>query len=97
MRYRSAQLLPSVGLRVELGAALSGELVVFRATVVVRCAPTRFDQASPLEAVESGIEGTLADLERRARDLVKALRNSPTVQGFQGDRLQNQKVKCALG
>ena len=90
------EFLPAVGFDFELFAAGAGELVILRAAVVLRCAPTGLDPATALEAMEGGIKRTLLDAEDIARYLLDAFRDGPAVLRPDGERSEDEEVECAL-
>src|SRR4051812_2174763 len=69
---RVGKPLPVPGFFGQLFSAALRQLVVLRLPVVLGIAPFRFDQSLLLEAMESGIERPLVDLEHVARDLLDA-------------------------
>jgi hypothetical protein len=77
----------------EAFAAGGGEFVVFGATVVVGGAPTGFQKALTDEAKERGVEGSLFDKKRAARDLLDAEENAVAVEGAEGDGFKNEQVE----
>src|SRR5262245_59731838 len=88
--------VPRRNLLVELRPSAFGELVVLRAAVVVRSAPRRFDPALPFETMQGGVERTLTDVQRGARDLMEALRDRPPMLRGEGNCLEDQQVERAL-
>src|SRR6185369_10677303 len=96
LRDRSGEFFPRVGLRVEPCAAFLRQLVVLRAAVVVGSAPARLDPAAALDPMKRRVQRALLDVERRAGDLVEALRDRPSVLGLEGHGLQDEEIERAL-
>src|SRR3712207_4981047 len=61
---------PRLRLQLELRAPARGERVELRAPVVLRLPPLGRDPPALLEAVQRGVEGTLAHLQHVARGLL---------------------------
>jgi len=59
-------------------------------------APFGIDPALVFEAVQSGIERALIDLQDLPRDLLNALGDCPAVHGFGLQRAQNEEIERAL-
>src|SRR5262245_52356422 len=67
-----------------------------RAAVVLGRAPVGGDPALAFEALQSGVERALLDLQDLVRQLADALRNRPAVQRLERDRFHDQQVDGAL-
>jgi hypothetical protein len=80
----------------ELLFAFAGEAVVFGGAAEVGVLPFGGDPALIFEAVEGGIEGTLADGEDFTGEDLDALGDAPTVEGLAGDGFEDEKVESAL-
>src|SRR5258708_15952907 len=76
--------------------ALGGQGVELRAAAFVADAPVGLDPTSLLEAIERGIEATLADLENVGRELSDALRDAPAVERAESQGAQDEEVESAL-
>src|SRR5919108_1826510 len=63
----------------ELLSPGSGQGVVPRPAIVVRCSPLRLDVAFEGEALERGVQRALANLKHVARQLADALRDAVSV------------------
>src|SRR5438045_1410329 len=79
--HRRSQFLPSVFLHFGLPMPGLGELVVFRAPVILRCSPVRFDPAAPLQTMQGGIERPLLYLKYITRYLLDPLGYGPSMLG----------------
>ena len=73
------QLLPLLGLLLQLAAALRREAVEARAAVVLGDRPVGIDPAAILEAVERGIERPLLDLQKGVGALLDQPRDGVAV------------------
>src|SRR5262249_38916880 len=70
--------------------------IILGVAIVLGCSPFTCDEALALEAIECGIQRSLADLERIARELLDALADSPAVQWRERERFENQQVQRAF-
>src|SRR5215467_6326860 len=93
---RRRELAPRARLRVEPGAAFLRQLVVLRAAVVVGGAPACLDPAAALQPMKRGIQRALLDMERRAGDLVEALRDGPSVLRLERHGLEDEEIEGPL-
>ena len=80
----------------ELFASGARERIVPGATIVLAGAPLGLNPALLFEAVESGVERALLDLEDVAGNLLDALGDPPSMHGFEGNGFQDEQVKGAL-
>src|SRR4029077_17361126 len=80
----------------QLFSARGGQLVVFRAAIVVRSPPASLNPSAALEAVKGGIQRTLLDLQDFAGYLMDSFGNRPAVVGAEGECSQDQEVQRAL-
>src|SRR6266849_5335883 len=90
------QFSPGVFLHFELPPPASREFVIFRAPVVLRCPPARFDPATALQPVQRGVQRTLLNLQCIARNLLDSLGDGPAMLRFERQRSQDQQVQGAL-
>src|SRR5215469_13823908 len=74
----------------------SRELVVFRAPVIVRCSPVRFDPTTALQTMQGRIKRPLLYLKNVTRHLLNAFGNSPTVLRTKCERTQDEEVESTL-
>lgn len=72
------------------------ERIIFGAAIIFGGPPFGGDPALMLEFVERGVERAFADLEHVAGDLLQANADSPAVEGFQRQDLQEKKIEGAL-
>jgi len=79
------EAVPVLEFSFELLFAGFGEGVELGFAVVFGGRPFGLDPAFVFEAVEGGVEGTLADLEGIFGDLLDALGDAPAVHGFEGE------------
>src|SRR5215471_14146658 len=89
------QLAPGLGLLAQALAAGGSEAVKLGAAVVFRGSPFGREQPLEFEAVESGIECALLDLERAAGDLADAQEDAVAVESAEGDGFEDQDVESA--
>src|SRR5215469_14603985 len=75
---------------------VSRELVVFRAPVIVRCSPVRFDPTSALQTMQGRIKRSLLYPKNVTRHLLNALGNGPTVLRTKRERSQDKQVESTL-
>lgn len=73
-----------------------GELVVFRAPVILRCSPVRFYPAPPLQTMQGGIERPLLYLKYITRYLLDPLGYGPSMLGPKRKRPQDKEVEGTL-
>src|SRR4051812_48571858 len=90
------QLVPAIGLRLELAAALWRQAVIARAPVVFGGTPERRDPAAVLEAVESRIERAVLDLKNIFRTMLDGVGDGVAVRGAERQRLEHQDVERPL-
>src|SRR5262245_23884972 len=86
-----AQFAPGRDLLLQARAPAFSQLVVFRAPVVVRRAPRRFDPSSTFEPMQGGIEGPLSDVQGRGGDLMETLRDRPAMPWREHQCFQNEE------
>jgi len=87
---------PALLFLIELAAAIGGEAIELGLAACVAFGPGGGDPALLLEAMESGIEGALLDLEDFVGELLYALGDGPAVLGLERDGLEDQQVESAL-
>src|SRR6185369_11244112 len=90
------ETVPLLDFAAEFLFSSDGQGIVFGATVVFGFAPLGADPTLLLEAVESGIERTLLDLEDLFRHYLDALRDGPAVHGLLGDHAHDEEVEGSL-
>src|SRR4029453_7357800 len=90
------QALPAGGFGFELAAPLAREAVELGFAAAFGGLPFGLQPAAVLQAVQRRIERALSDLERVLRDLLEALDEGVSVDGFEGGDLQNEHVERAL-
>ena len=77
--------------------ALARKLIVVRPSIVIGDAPACLNPTASLEAVESGVQGPLPDLQRRPPDLMKPVGNCPAVLRLESDSFENEQVESSCG
>jgi len=95
-RHREDELLPTGVFDVQAAAARAGQRVNAGAAVVLRRDHPGFDVASELQAMEGGVERTLAGVQPVAGDLADAVADAPAVIRPKRQDLENQQVERAL-
>jgi len=90
------QLLPFALFGFELFAPAAREFIVFRAAIVLGCAPARLDPGAAFETMQRWIERALLHLEDFARNLMDALGDGPAVHGFKSESPEDQEIERAL-
>ncbi len=90
------EALPIGFLRLEIFLSGACEGIIFCAAIVFGFAPFGLNPGLLFEAMQSGVEGALIDLEDIVGDAANALGNGPSVHGFEGNGLKDEKVESAL-
>ena len=93
-RRREAFPVRFFGLEVFLAGL--GERIIFRAAIVLRFAPFGLNPCLLFEAMQSGIERTLIDLEDVFGNMANALSDGPAVHGLKRNGLEDEQVESAL-
>src|SRR5579872_4429863 len=94
--YGLRSTLPFRELSLQTPAARGSERVVLGATIVFRRRPFRSDESIEFEAMQRGIQRSLAYLQCVLRNLLNALRDSPTMHGLKRQCLEDQKIQSSL-
>ena len=76
--------------------AFSGQFVELGFTACLGRLPVGGQQLFVFEAVESGIKGSLLDLQGLARHLLNPLRDGVTVNGAKRNHPHDEEIECAL-
>jgi hypothetical protein len=88
--------LPVALFRFQMFPAASREFVKLGAAIVLRCTPACLDPAASFQAMESGVQRALLDLQNFAGDLMNALRDGPAVVRPRYQASENQQIQRAL-
>ena len=91
-----SQFLPGILLRLKLSMPGLGELVVFRAPIILRSTPSGFDPAPALQTMQGRIKRPLLNLKNVARHLLNPLRYGPPMLGPECKRSQDKEVESTL-
>src|SRR5262245_20760325 len=95
-RDGGGEALPVGGLAIQMTAAGRGEAVILGAPVVLAEPPLGGDPAFLFQLVQRGIQRTVAHLQDFHGDMLQAQPDSPRVQWFEREDLENQEVEHAL-
>ena len=93
---RRDDTLPIGELRIDLASTCGRQLVVLRASTILRLAPLRGQPPSLFEAMQSGEQGSRFDVERAASDLLDATCDAYAVVWLEQEGTQDQKVERPL-
>src|SRR5947209_1767298 len=93
---RSGQALPIGSFLFQLFTPGLGQRIELGATVVFAGSPFRGDPAFLFQFVQRWVKRTITDLKDVAGNLTQALADGPTVEGFESEDLEEQKVQGAL-
>ena len=88
--------MPIGELRIDLTSTDSRQLVVLRASTILRLAPLRGQPPSLFQAMQSGEQGSRFDVERAASNLLDASCDADAVVWPEQERTQDQKVERPL-
>ena len=89
-------MLPIGELRIDLAPTHSRQLVVLRASTILRLAPLRGEPSPFFQAMQRGEQGSRLDVERTASNLLDASRDADAVVWLEQERTQDQKVERSL-
>ena len=92
MAHSRRKFAPGLRFNLKLLAPLAGQLVILGAAIIFADGPVGFDPTSAFKSVKSGVERTLLNLQRFPRYLLQTLGDRPTMERFQRQGFQNQKV-----
>ena len=93
---RSAIRNAAIWISVALPAALGGKPIELCLAAIFRFTPVGGQPSTLFQAVQRGIERALLHLEDVARDLPDAQRDAVTVDGAEGDDLEDKHVESSL-
>src|SRR5690606_3503915 len=96
LRDRFGVARPCARLPLELLTAPRGQRVVLRATVRLRQPPLGCDPATPLDAVQRGVQRAILDLQHAIRRVADPASNRIAMTGAEDQRLEYEQVECAL-
>src|SRR5262245_34928045 len=94
--HGQGKLLPAFLLDFQPATSVSGDGVDPRLAIVLGRLHLRAHVAVDFEAMQRGIEGTLAGVQSLLGHLADALRDAPSVIGPEREDSQNQQVECSL-
>src|SRR5262249_49550185 len=94
-RDRFRRSIPPIGFFLQSFAAFRRQLVVFRAPIVFRSVPLRFQKTLPHQTEQCRIKRALFDEQGLSRNLLDAQENAVAVKRAERNRFQNEQVECA--
>src|SRR5262245_40035672 len=94
--HRQGKLLPAFLLDFQPATSVGGDRVDPRLAIVLGRLHLRAHVAVHFQAMQRGIERTLAGVQSLLRHLADALRNAPSVIGSEREDSQNQQVQRSL-
>src|SRR5204863_7294670 len=96
LRNRGSEFAPGTFFAFQLLVPEPRQLIKLGAAIVFRRAPSGFDPALALQAMQRGIEGALLYKKSLAGDLMNALRDGPAVLRLKSEGAEDQQVQGAL-